>query len=339
MDTVPRSPAPAAHGGRRFLSRRGWLGLLAAGLAAPAAFLAHRGIGGGRLSDEAVAALYGTPLPAPTGPLRVFFLGHSLVARDMPAMLAQLAPPGHGYESQLGWGATLAGHWDPSIGLQGFDVENAHSRYRDAREALGSGEYDALVLTEMVEIRDAIRYHDSARYLRMWADFAWRGNPGLRIYLYETWHRLDDPLGWLERIDRDWDQHWDREVLRPALAADEAHRPIHVIPAGRVLGRFVRRLDALGGVEGLPGREGLFARLPDGSTDMIHLGDLGNYLVALAHLAVLYHREPPLTPRPLARADGSPATPPSPEAARLMAEVVWEVVTSVPKTGVPGRPS
>ena len=58
-------------------------------------------------------SLYSNPLPHPKGPMRVFHLGHSLVGRDMPAMLAQLAPKGHAYESQLGWGTTLKAHWGP----------------------------------------------------------------------------------------------------------------------------------------------------------------------------------------------------------------------------------
>jgi hypothetical protein len=45
------------------------------------------------------------PLPAPKGPLKTYHLGHSLVGRDMPAMLAQLA--GHEYHSQLGWSKAL----------------------------------------------------------------------------------------------------------------------------------------------------------------------------------------------------------------------------------------
>ncbi len=60
------------------------------------------------LSLQDLATLYETPLPAPEGPLTVFHLGHSLVGRDMPAMLAQLA--GHGsHASQLGWERTAQG--------------------------------------------------------------------------------------------------------------------------------------------------------------------------------------------------------------------------------------
>lgn len=63
------------------------------------------------LSTEQLSALYATPLPQPSGPMSVFHLGHSLVGRDMPAMLAQLA--GHDHASQLGWGTPLKAHWEP----------------------------------------------------------------------------------------------------------------------------------------------------------------------------------------------------------------------------------
>ena len=43
------------------------------------------------------------------------------------------------------------------------------ARFREAHDAIGSGDYDAVILTEMVELRDAIRYHDSARALVDWA--------------------------------------------------------------------------------------------------------------------------------------------------------------------------
>ena len=58
-----------------------------------------------------VQALYQAPRALPKGPLRVYHLGHSLVGRDMPAMLAQMAGQGHDYALQLGWGAALSEHW------------------------------------------------------------------------------------------------------------------------------------------------------------------------------------------------------------------------------------
>ena len=141
----------------------------------------------------------------------VYHIGHSLVSRDMPAMLAQLAGEGHTYESQLGWGSPLIAHWEPDVEVFGFEEENAHPRYRDAHEAVGSGAYGALVLTEAVEIRDMIKYNKSWDYLARWAKKAWAANPDTRIYFYETWHPMDDPEGWLFRLDRDLGLYWEGE--------------------------------------------------------------------------------------------------------------------------------
>lgn len=322
---LPRLPRP----GRRALL----FGLPAAAVAAAAGLWAARPPR--PLPAAATEALYARPLPPPEGPLSVYHLGHSLVGRTMPAMLEQLAPPGHRHASQLGWGTSLKQHWQGPAAIAGFEAENAHPRFRPADRALASGDYDAVVLTEMVEIRAAIRWHASADHLARWARAARAGNPAVRLYLYETWHHLDDPEGWLARIDRDLARHWEDEVLRPALARRGVGGPIHLVPGGQALARFVRALEARGGVEGLADRRDLFARTPDGGRDTIHLNDLGAYLIALVHYAVLYQRDPAGLPHALRRADGTPAEAPSAEAAALMQAVVWEVVRSLPKTGVP----
>ena len=300
--------------------------LAIAGLAlmgAGALWWATRGESGAARAE----ALYATPLSPPDGALDVYHLGHSLVGRDMPAMLAQLA--GHAYASQLGWGTSLREHWEPDQPINGFDTENAHDRFRPAKEAVGSGDYQAVILTEMVEIADAVRYHASAKYLALWAGQAVRANPGTRVYLYETWHHTNDPDGWVTRIDRDLPTFWLGKVLHPALAQTEA--PIYLIPAGQVMAAFVRRLE-LGGVDFQS--EALFAISEDGTRDTIHLSDIGAYLVALTHYAVLYHRAPAGLPHVLMRADGSPAEAPSAEVAQLMQDIVWQVVTRHPETGV-----
>ena len=282
-------------------------------------------------------ALYRTPAPAPSDAQKIFHIGHSLVGRDMPAMVAQLAGEGHDYESQLGWGTALKAHWEPDVEITGFDVENAHPRYRDAQQAIASGEYDALVVTEMVEIRDAIKYMDSGDYLHRWAQAAWQANPDAKVYLYETWHPLDDEEGWLERIDRDLDRYWETELLQRALAYEDMPHPIYVIPAGQVFARFVREVEKRDQVGPISTREDLFAKAEDGSQDNIHFNDLGAYLIALTHYAVLYQKSPIGLPFELKRADGTAADNPGPEAARLMQDVVWDVVTSYPPTGVPQK--
>lgn len=285
-----------------------------------------------KLSAQDLAALYETALSAPTGPMTVYHLGHSLVGRDMPAMLAQLA--GHSHASQLGWGTPLKAHWEPDEPIQGFETENAHPNYKDAREALESGEFDAFVLTEMVEIEAAIDYFDAPIYLEKWVQAARDGNPRLRTYLYESWHALDDPQGWMARLDTDPERYWEGVLIAQAMAGLETSEPIYVIPAGRVMAEFVRRVEASGGVDGVTSREDLFARMDDGSLDPIHVNDLGAYLVALTHYAVLYHRSPEGLPRQLDRADGTPANAPGPDLANLMQRTVWDVVSRLPVTGI-----
>ena len=278
------------------------------------------------LDDTQMAALYASPLPVTDRPLSVFHIGHSLVNRDMPAMLSQLAGEGHRYESQLGWGAQLQSHWGDSP-VNGFDAENAHPRYRDAREAVGSGDYDAIVLTEMVEIRDALRYFDSSRYLAQFGDAALSARPDVRLYLYETWHPLDDPEGWLERIDADLSRYWEAGILRPALLRMPEGSRIFLIPAGQGLAALVRTIEEQGGVGNVKDRRDLFS-------DQIHLNDLGNYFIALVHYAVLYGSSPEGLPHELLRADGTAATAPAPETARLMQQIAWQVARSTPLTGV-----
>ncbi|MCK0151699.1 hypothetical protein MWU54_16775 [Marivita sp. S6314] len=277
-------------------------------------------------------AAFATPLSPPDGPLSVYHLGHSLVGRDMPAMLAQLA--GHTHASQLGWGTPLKAHWEPDIEIQGFATENDHDHYQDAKTALASGAFDAFVLTEMVEIEAAIEYFEAPLYLNKWASAARDGRPDIRVYLYESWHDLNDPQGWLARLDTDPERYWEGVLIARAMAQDPDTRPIYVIPAGRVMAELVRRVESMGGVDGMSSREDLFARLEDGTLDHIHINDLGAYLVALTHYAVLYHRSPVGLPTQLRRADGGRANAPSDALAELMQATVWDVVSTLPVTGV-----
>jgi hypothetical protein len=255
----------------------------------------------------------------PGGPAQgpIYHLGHSLVGRDMPAMLAQLT--GWEHHSQLGWGASLMQHWQGDV--PGFAEENAHAAHRPAG-AIASGGYGALVLTEMVELKDAIRYHDSAEHLARWARRAAEGGVG-RVYLYETWHHLNDPAGWETRVAGDR-ALWAGLIAR-AMAQDGVP-PIRVIPGGAALAAV-----AALGVPGVPGIDALFA-----PGDTIHLNDLGHYVIALTHYAVLTHRSPEGLPHALTRADGTAMNPVDTATASAIQRAVWQVVADDAMTGVPG---
>lgn len=272
------------------------------------------------------------PLSPPAGPLKVFHLGHSLVGRDMPNMLLQLAPEGHAYNSQLGSGTSLKAHWEPDEDILDFETANRAPAYRDATEAIRSGEYGAVVLTEMVELRDALKYFDAVKYLGKWTDLARQASPDTRLFLFETWHRLDDPEGWLQRLDADLEALWIRQLL-----GGDSHRnpqrPVYLIPGGQVLAAIARAAEA-GEVPGLVSRDALFARTSKSSLDTIHINDLGAYVVALTHYTVLYQRTPAGLPHQLTRADGTPAEAFSPEAAAKVQQIVWETVRALPRTGL-----
>jgi hypothetical protein len=271
------------------------------------------------LSDTVFAAHYAAKVTPPDGPVAVYHLGHSLVGRDMPAMLAAMS--GHPFNSQLGWGASLMNHWKGDV--PGFAEENRPPAFRDAGQAVDSGDYPVVVLTEMVELRDAIRWHHSADYLARWASRAKAANPGVRVYLYETWHRLDDPAGWAERVAADLPDLWEGQVLRPAVARAGV---IRVIPGGQVMAALVAKAEA-GHLPGVTGKQDFF-------TDEIHVTGLGAYAMALTHHAVIYARSPRGLPARIPGADGTLIGAPSEEAARVMQEVVWRVVTGYPLSGV-----
>lgn len=273
-------------------------------------------------------ALYDAPRVLPDGPLRVYHLGHSLVGRDMPAMLAQMA--GHDYALQLGWGAALREHFQGPEAVNGYQAENATPRHREAHQALASGGYDAFVMTEMVRLKDALQYKESTVYAGKWAAEAVAGNPDIALFLYESWHALDDEPEWLARFPADLDQMWSQLLWSAARAAD---RPVWLIPVGQVMAAVVAEAESTGIAE-LTARDQLFARNADGTLDTIHPNDLGLYLVALTHYAVLYGRSPVGLPHQLTKADGTPATAPSAALARRMQDIVWQVVQAQRLTGI-----
>ena len=69
-----------------------WTGLAA--VAAAGTYGIWRSMQARPMDLVAFEALYTQPLAAPVGDLSVYHLGHSLVGRDMPVMLDQLAQAG-----------------------------------------------------------------------------------------------------------------------------------------------------------------------------------------------------------------------------------------------------
>lgn len=279
------------------------------------------------LDKKTYEALYDKPATVPERALNIYHLGHSLIGHDMPYMLKQLATSGHSYSSQLGWGTPLKAHWEHDIKINGFEKENDHPYFKPAFDALSSGEYDVLIVTEMVELEAAIKYFDSHEYLHKWTSLARQANPSINVYLYETWHSLNDSNDWLNRLNNDLSELWEEKILRRALAYDTPAKPIYIIPGGQVFANFVKHIENSDGIENIKSRSDLFS-------DDIHFNDYGAYLMALTHYAVIYQRSPVGLPHSLQKANGSPARDPGPKLAAIMQAVVWETVSNYNKSGV-----
>lgn len=253
--------------------------------------------------------------PLPRERASVFFVGHSLVNFDMPAMLDDIAKSmgvDHRYAAQIGVGAPLHWIWDHPETTNG---DNAHTE-------LPTGHYDVLVLTELIPFPEHVMYSETAEYLRRFYELAMSGNPQTQVYFYETWYDVNDPE-WSANIAADralWEQVVD-DVNARVDGPD-----ILLVPGGTAMARLVERIDA-GELPGLESRFDLY-------TDAIHLTDIGNYFIALVQFAVIYRRSPVGATYTTHDRYGRPFDVPDPEAARVMQEVAWEVVSEDPRTGV-----
>jgi len=286
------------------------------------------------VDKQAIHQLYKQGVSKPAGGQSVFHIGHSLVGRDMPSMIEQLAGNGHSHKSQLGWGTSLKQHWEPDEDILGFEVENNHPNFMDLNTAIESSEFDVFVLTEMVEIKDAIKYHKSAVYLAKFAEKIIASNPESKIYFYESWHHVNDKDGWTNRLSNDFETQWIDRILYPSLAKTDYQIPIYIIPVGQVLlALFDSQSTKIPG-KSIDGPEAIFQRDDKGVLDAIHVNALGNYIVALTHYSVIYQKSPVGLPNQLLLADGSKAAAPDQETADHIQNIVWETVSQECRTGI-----
>lgn len=194
----------------------------------------------------------------------------------------------------------------------------------DARARIG--DYKVLVLTERVPLSNTVQFEDSSALALRWFKHAWaKGDSGrgAETILYATWVGLDsgpeaenpykDPEGmipWRERLPLEqarWEEIRDYVNKRRPDGSPE----MRLIPGPLIMAAAYDAIAA--GTAPLGSINELFS-------DDIHLNDAGAHLVALAHFAVIYGRDPRSLPD--AAGDGSP----SPDVSRWMKELVWKVL-------------
>lgn len=282
----------------------------------------------------ALPALAGTSL-ASTGQerplnLRVIMSGHSLTD-PIPGPLWTIV--------NATGGAAAKGLLIDSETVPGSPIEirwnDEHGLVPDARHDIGN--YDVLVMTERVPVRGAMEYHHTADYTLKWLELAWSdGNSGkgAATIFYASWISVrsgpgnDDGNDIPEERVIPFRQRLELEMTSWQEIADNVNsrRPrgcprMLVIPGPKIMAAVYDEIQA-GTAPGL-------ARIEDLFRDDIHITDVGAFLIAVAHFAVIYGRDPRTIP-PIRGQEGWPST----EQQEWMKDLVWTVVRNYSDSGL-----
>lgn len=199
------------------------------------------------------------------------------------------------------------------------------------------GKYDLLVLTERVPVRSTLQWHAADKIALTWFEHAWKngkGGAGAETVYYASWISVisgpgnedkwdmqdERQIPFRERLDLEmaaWQQIADYvNTNRPAGSP-----PMRVIPGPKIMAAVWDAIQA-GTAPGLTAMKELFE-------DDIHVNGKGTFLIALAHYAVIYGRDP----REIPNLRGEPGWP-TQEQADWMKSLVWDVVKAYPDSGL-----
>lgn len=283
----------------------------------------------------ALPALAAAPVLAGTDPrrpfnLRVVMSGHSLTD-PIPDPLSTMVQAAGGAEARgmVIDASTIPG--SPAEHRWQNDLNLAIDARRDMKN------YDLLVLTERVSVRSTMLWHHSHDIALTWFRHAWKtgnGGRGAETVFYASWISVDSGPGnedgydhpderlipFRERLDLEMDA-WQDIADHVNRNRPKGSPPMRVIPGPKVMAAVYDAIEA-GTAPGLTAMRQLFE-------DNTHVTAKGAFLIALAHFAVIYGRDPRTIP-PLRGKSGWP----SPDEAEWMKALVWDVVRAYPDSGV-----
>jgi hypothetical protein len=193
----------------------------------------------------------------------------------------------------------------------------------DARHDIDG--YDTLVLTERVSLSGTMPWHNSVDQGLLWFNNAWEngnGGDGAQTVLYATWVDIDsgpdaanpfnDPEGnipFRDRLPLEM-ARWETIQAHVNDNRPKGSQPMLMIPGPDLMAAIYDEI-AAGDAPGLTDISDLFE-------DTIHLSNIGEYYIALAHFAVIYGRDP----RGMQNLRGV-----TPDQARWMQDLVWRVLS------------
>lgn len=263
--------------------------------------------------------------------LRVVQSGHSLTDPIVPMLEALVAAAGAGraaarrIDRSTIPGSPMDLRWETRI-----------TGMPDARADIA--DYDVLVLTERISLSNTVQWHDSEEMALRWFTHAWNrgaGGKGAETILYASWVHVvsgpdfenphNDPEGHIPFRDRLPLEMARWEAIRAHVNANRpAGAPAMRMIPGPLVMAAVHDAIARGAAPGLSDISDLFK-------DDIHVNDAGAYLVALAHYAVIYGRDPRALPARIGKR-GQPERALS----AWMRDLVWRVVQDYPGAGLAG---
>jgi hypothetical protein len=175
---------------------------------------------------------------------------------------------------------------------------------------------------------------EQREYLSLFVNNAWNnGNNGngAPTLLWTTWTNLDGSNGpWRAMLDTQGEEFERMQDYANANRPEGAPH-VYIIPGHKMMARLYDDIEQ-NLVPGINNIDAFFS-------DQIHTNELGAYAISLIHYACIFNQSPVGLPSnfiPNAPA-GTPL--PSAELAAYLQNMIWEVVTSYPRTGISVNPT
>ncbi len=238
----------------------------------------------------------------------MFFSGHSLLDNPLPdwvELIAQSRGASLGWEQQIVLGSPIRvrtkGDDPEASGWPGYRLGKSKSGggidvlgELGNPTALAQGEkYERLLITERNDFIGAIKWEDTAGYLRDFhARLVSRDSKNASTLLYQCWPDIDkaEPGAWIRYVRDEWFA-WQcvAAKVNHSLKASGQRPGVSVVPGGVALAELVERALA-GGVPGLVGSPR--QRLDRIFSDDVHLTPVGIYLISALHYGALFGESP-----------------------------------------------
>ena len=210
----------------------------------------------------------------------------------------------------------------------------------DARHQINS--WELLSITERVPLAyqggsnqqwylDQIQ--EQKNYLSLFVNNAWNngsnGN-GAPTLLWTTWTNIDNSNGpWRQMLDTQGEEF---ERMQDYANANKptAAPYVYIIPGHIMMARLYDDIQ-LNLVPGITNINEFFI-------DNIHTNSYGSYAIAMIHYACVFNKSPVGLPNNLLSNPPAGFQVPSPELASYLQNMIWDVVTTYPRTGITSNP-